>query len=129
MFVGLLLHLQRSECVPVAINANVSSVPKTIAFETPEDDTDIFDDLSDLSSRVHKEGSHEKIQKDSEDDIFGNNNEKSSDETEKMILSQTMIDQKVRKLHLFLDQFHDQMDWYHVLNAHSQYSKKMLLLL
>jgi len=23
MYVGLLLHLQRSECVPVAINANV----------------------------------------------------------------------------------------------------------
>jgi len=114
------LHLQRSECVPVAINANVISVPKTIAFETPEDDNDIYDNLSDLSSRVHKEGSHENIQKDSEDDFFGNNNDKSSDETEKMILSQTMIDQKVRKLHLFLDQFHDQMDWYHVLNAHSQ---------
>jgi len=83
MFVGLLLHLQRSECVPVAINANVSSVPKTIAFETPEDDNNIYDNLSDLSSRVHKEGSHENIQKDSEDDFFGDNNGKSSDQTEK----------------------------------------------
>ncbi len=83
MFFGLVLHLQRSECVPIAINANVSLVPKTIAFETPENDNDIYDDLSDLSSRVHKEGSHDKFQKNSEDDFIDNNNDKSSDITEK----------------------------------------------
>jgi len=122
MFVGLLLHLQRSECVPVAINANVSSVPKTIAFETPEDDNDIYDDLSDLSRRVHKEGSHENIQKDSEDDFFGNNNDKSSDETEKSNDTQSNNDRSEggKNYTYFLDEFHDQMDWYHVLNAHSQ---------
>jgi len=56
MYVGLLLHLQRSECVPVAINANVTLVPKTIAFETPANDNDIYEDVSNLSSRGHKQG-------------------------------------------------------------------------
>ena len=83
MFDGLLLHLQRSAFVPVAINANVTSVPKTIAFETPANDNDIYEDVSDLSSRGHKAGSGEKFHQDSEDDFVDNSNDKSSDETEK----------------------------------------------
>jgi len=83
MYVGLLLHLQRSECVPVAINANVTSVPKTIAFETPANDNGIYEDVSDLSSRGHKQGSGEKCCQDSADDLVDNDNDKSSDVSEK----------------------------------------------
>jgi len=36
-----------------------------------------------------------------------------------MKISCTMGDLEVEKVWLFLDQFYDQMDWYYVLNAHS----------
>jgi len=126
MYVGLLLHLHRSECVPVAINANVTSVPKTIAFETPANDNDIYEDVSDLSSRGHKAGSGEKFHQDSEDDFVDNENDNSSDETEKSNDDQSNNGRSEdgKNYSYFLDQFHDQMDWYHVLNAHSNYSKK-----
>ena len=84
-----------------------------------------------MSSRAHKEGSGEKFHQDSEDDFVDNDNDNSSDETEKSNDDQSNNGrcEDGTNYSYFLDQFHDQMDWYHVLNAHSNYSEKLLLLL
>jgi len=45
-FDGLVLHLQRSNCVAIAHTANVPSVPQNIAFDWEEMDDKVDDDES-----------------------------------------------------------------------------------
>jgi len=122
-FVGLVLHLQRSECVAVARNANVPQVPHDIAFKRAaignqhdEDQWELHsnDDKSFMGFNDNSEIKNAKTDKNiviGKDDDMDENNEMYDNNSNQSVSSDD-------------DSFHEEMDWYYVLENHDNYTKK-----
>jgi len=122
-FVGLVLHLQRSECVAVARNANVPQVPHDISFKRAaignqhdEDQWELHsnDDKSFMGFNDNSEIKNAKTDKNiviGKDDDMDENNEMYDNNSNQSVSSDD-------------DSFHEEMDWYHVLENHDNYTGK-----
>jgi len=122
-FVGLVLHLQRSECVAVARIANVPEVPHGIAFKRAETDNQNDEDQWELHSNDDESfmgvNDHlERKRKETDKNIDIRKNDDTGDSNE-------MYDNNSNQSVSSDDEsFHEEMDWYHVLKYHDNYTKK-----
>jgi len=122
-FVGLVLHLQRSECVAVARNANVPQVLHDISFKRAaignqhdEDQWELHsnDDESFMGFNDNSEIKNAKTDKNiaiGKDDDTDENNGMYDNNSNQSVSSDD-------------DSFHEEMDWYHVLENHDNYTRK-----
>ena len=128
-FDGLVLHLQRSDCVAIARNVNVPNAPpQNIAFHHRARADDEEEDECNWEMNLHdKEAVMQNNEKDGETcaDVV-NQNECDSDGDDNGG-SDCYLKNSDDSDASDYESFHDEMDWYHVLNCHGCQRKKELL--
>ncbi len=122
-FVGLVLHLQRSECVAIACNANVPQVPHDIAFKRAAIDNQHDEDQWELHSNDDESfmGVNDNTEKANaeKDKIIGTGKNDDSDNENEMYDNNASQSNSSD-----VESFHEEMDWYHVLEYHENYTKR-----
>jgi len=124
-FDGLLLHLQRSECVSIARTVNVPNALQNIAFHDRAMDDDEEEDESNWEMNLNdKDAVMQNNENDGEScaDVV-NQNEFDSDDEDKGVNDSNVRNTNESDASDY-ESFHDQMDWYHVLNSHGSCRKK-----
>jgi len=125
-FVGLVLHLQRSECVEIAHNANVPEVLHDTAFKRAAIDNHNDEDQwelhsNDVESFMRVNENNDKASSETDNNIGVENNYESKNDNE-------MYDNHSNQgNNSDVESFCNIMDWYHVLENHGNYTKNKLL--
>jgi len=124
-FDGLVLHLQRSECVSIAHTVNVPSAPQNIAFHHRAMNHEDYDDESDWEMNLNdKDAIMENNENDGETcSEVVNNNEFNCDNGDEGVNDTNVSDSNDSDASDY-ETVHDQMDWYHVLHTHGSCRKK-----
>ena len=126
-FDGLLLHLQRSDCAAIARNVNVPNAPQNIAFHHRARDDDEEEDESNWEMNLHhEEAVMEQNDKDDETcaDVLHQNLCESDGEGNGV--NDSNFKNPNENDDSDYESFHDEMDWYHVLNCHGCQSEKVV---